>query len=110
MVDRSIKSVSKEQNKSVAQSKLTTLKQVEKKFAPRDFIRNLSSSSDSPIWSTCRIKLPMKVKDASTILHQGLDLLSFKRTGEIVLYVTLHSPDRNYQAPSDSSLRRLTIE
>lgn len=37
----------------------------------RQFPRRFSSSSDDPIWSTCRVKLPLKVKDASSVVHQG---------------------------------------
>lgn len=77
-------------------------------YAFREFLRRHSSPSDAPIYSTCRLKLPVKAKEAETILRENTDVIDFV-TGEIVLYVTLHTPDRSYTSNPGTQLRRLTV-
>lgn len=74
----------------------------------REFLRSHSATSDAPIYSSCRLRLPEKVKEAPTIVRDNTEVIDFA-SGEVVLYITLHAPDRNYTANPSTQRRRLTV-
>lgn len=67
----------------------------------RPFLRNLRPTSDTPIISSYKIRLPIQVKNELAILKRNKNYLKWGNSGMRVLYVTLEAPDTNYALSED---------
>lgn len=69
----------------------------------RGFLGRLRSKSTDTITSVYNIKLPFKVKEELSVGQDNTKYLRWIGSTEIILYVTLHAPDRDFvQAPESS--------
>ena len=66
------------------------------------FLRRFHRSTDEPIVSSFRLKLPIKVKTEVSVSRENVWYLKWPSLGqEIILYVTLEAPDANYIADEE---------